>query len=341
MVARLSLIASIALVFVCLFTSKQAPAASFDCSAATKPLEKLICADAELSKLDEELATAYGVHLAQYSQEAQIKLRQSQRSWLKMVRAVCGYRLDHPGRNGETALGCLKQEYADRLPEFTVRAGSDPYLIFFVTRDEAVPMATDAGADEKGSFVRHQLSYPQIDAPRTAENERWNRHIAEKAEDDFKDPGLEGDLDTADLQVGYSIKEVLPGFISGTSYIDYYFRGSPHPNSFSGSSNILLTSGKDIEAKDIFPDDQPWRDTLAKICADKMAPNARFPFEAKAIADQAADANNWEISSDRLTVHVDFYLMAGGWNGAGTAEIPWRELKPYLRPDLPLALKLD
>jgi uncharacterized protein len=36
-----------------------AQAASFDCAKAQSKVEKIICADAELSKLDEDLATAY------------------------------------------------------------------------------------------------------------------------------------------------------------------------------------------------------------------------------------------------------------------------------------------
>lgn len=58
-----------------------AQAASFDCTKTQLPVEKLICSDAELSKLDEHMATAYTLALKNKSQAAAIK--QSQRTWLR------------------------------------------------------------------------------------------------------------------------------------------------------------------------------------------------------------------------------------------------------------------
>ena len=72
-----------------------------------------------------------------------------------------------------------------------------------------------------------------------------------------------------------------------------------------------------------------------------MLPDARYPFKADSIIDLVDDDGSWEVSAEALTVYVDFYQMSGGWSGTGTAKIPWKELKTVLRPDLPLALKLD
>lgn len=53
-----------------------AQAASFDCAKATTKVEKLICADAALSKLDEELTKVYGEVLKKSLDEALLKKQQ-------------------------------------------------------------------------------------------------------------------------------------------------------------------------------------------------------------------------------------------------------------------------
>lgn len=72
------------LLSICLVTN--AKAAGFDCAKATTKAEKIICEDAELSKLDEEMAKTYSEGLKKYPFPEALKLRQKQ--WLKR-RDVC------------------------------------------------------------------------------------------------------------------------------------------------------------------------------------------------------------------------------------------------------------
>jgi uncharacterized protein len=78
-------------------------AASFDCGKAKTEVEKLICGDDELSKLDESLNEAYLRAL----NRADIKKQaiESQRQWLKYERDVC--------QNAE----CIKKAYETRIKE--------------------------------------------------------------------------------------------------------------------------------------------------------------------------------------------------------------------------------
>src|SRR5688572_18119262 len=89
MVARVLFAAFVALIFTVLLPSDNAPAASFDCATATQPVEKLICSDAELSKLDEEMARAYSDAIARLSSADAPALKSNQRAWLKTRRAKC------------------------------------------------------------------------------------------------------------------------------------------------------------------------------------------------------------------------------------------------------------
>ncbi|HTY26122.1 MAG TPA: lysozyme inhibitor LprI family protein, partial [Desulfomonilaceae bacterium] len=76
-------------------------AASFDCSRATTPVEKLICADDGLSQLDESLSKTYKEVLLSAPDPAGLK--QEQVKWLREVRNRC------------TERACLEKEYRNRL----------------------------------------------------------------------------------------------------------------------------------------------------------------------------------------------------------------------------------
>lgn len=75
-------------------------AASFDCAKASQLVESLICADAELSGLDDSLAKAYREALANAGDAE--GLRSTQRQWIK-------------SRNACKNKACLLQKYATRL----------------------------------------------------------------------------------------------------------------------------------------------------------------------------------------------------------------------------------
>jgi len=87
-----------------LFWSITSLAASFPCDKAQSRVEKAICADAEVSALDE--------HLGRYYQAARSALREAapclaadQRQWLSAVRNACA------------DAGCLRKAYLERLSE--------------------------------------------------------------------------------------------------------------------------------------------------------------------------------------------------------------------------------
>src|SRR5262245_8424681 len=80
------------------------PRPSFDCAAATLPVETLICGDVDLAELDAELGAAYKVRLAALSGDAQATLRQEQRTWSGSRGAVCGVEAE-PAIEVDDAIG--------------------------------------------------------------------------------------------------------------------------------------------------------------------------------------------------------------------------------------------
>src|SRR4051812_35066873 len=90
--------------FVCFSMAHLAYATSFDCAKAATKVEKLVCADAELSKLDEELNGAYKTALQ--DEKHAVSVRQTQKQWMKE-------------RNACSDAACVKRAYEERVQGFS------------------------------------------------------------------------------------------------------------------------------------------------------------------------------------------------------------------------------
>jgi len=87
-----------------------AQAASFDCSKAGAKIEKMICGNADLSKLDENLSNAYQQAINQKISNNDV-IRE-QRRWLKNIRNIC------------EDVDCLTLAYTSRANELAALASS-------------------------------------------------------------------------------------------------------------------------------------------------------------------------------------------------------------------------
>lgn len=101
-------------IFVAMFVcATSLHAASFDCGKAVSRIERIICADDELSKLDEALGKAYQQALERSVDEKQIVTKE-QKQWLKDIRNAC---LD---------TGCMKTTYQERINKLGMAVGQVP-----------------------------------------------------------------------------------------------------------------------------------------------------------------------------------------------------------------------
>lgn len=78
-------------------------AASFDCKQANTRIEKAICANPELSPLDEKMASSYK-HLIKACNNSSNTIKANQIKWLKNTAEGCS-----------TEVGCLKSQYSYRI----------------------------------------------------------------------------------------------------------------------------------------------------------------------------------------------------------------------------------
>jgi len=89
-----------------LFAAAHASAASFDCKNANTNVEKLVCANEELSKLDEQLAQSFQVAIE--VREDKTYTTAHQKWWIREKRNPC------------RSVSCLPVEYEDRIMELDV-----------------------------------------------------------------------------------------------------------------------------------------------------------------------------------------------------------------------------
>jgi uncharacterized protein len=97
---------------------------SFDCAAATAPVEALICRDTSLADLDRKLAESYHALLATRVGEAQMLLREEQRAWAESRAATCAVEGD-PAIEVDDATGCLIALYRARIAELQPGQGGN------------------------------------------------------------------------------------------------------------------------------------------------------------------------------------------------------------------------
>ena len=108
-IRKLIVLGLVALPFI--FWAMAGQATSFDCAKASTAVEKMICADAELSSLDEKMATVYEKALQQNEKHA-AAIQQEQKQWMKKRNACADMDWD-----------CVKEAYLTRLDSLVAMWG--------------------------------------------------------------------------------------------------------------------------------------------------------------------------------------------------------------------------
>lgn len=147
-----------------------AQAASFDCRKAGTQIEKFICADAELSKLDEQLSAAYKTALQDEKQADTVKQAQKQWIW---------------GRNGCPTSDCLKKTYQARIHELTG------------TPVEAETLPQPAQPKEENTGITATKKYPPYP-------DVWEMHVLLPVFEKTHRPRVSAiQLDSGDIGIGF------------------------------------------------------------------------------------------------------------------------------------------
>jgi uncharacterized protein len=305
--------------------STQAVAASFDCNKAASWLEKTVCSNPELSKLDEQLAKAYRDALASLSPEGQKETKQYQRQWLKELSSYGIAKRKVGFSEGDKAgnLSLLKSFYKKRIEQLQQSLIKFPGRIF---RNVHVDHSkTDRTCPYV--FVKKELTYPQIENPGDENEKFWNNFIAKKAVDKFKEYDLCQDMDH-EYEVSFSNRHL----ISFQGQLYWYTQGLPHGLGGRFFFNWLLEPKRELKASDLFNDKTDWRNKLTELVAQKVkeqeaADEATYEIGPDGLEAMVTSPDEWEISKEGL----GFRFIEQDWRGpTALITIGWKTLDPYV-----------
>ena len=320
----------IAIIFFGLL-SKQATAASFDCKKSASWLEKTVCSNPELSKLDEDMAKAYHDALISLSPEGQQETKQYQKQWLKEISYIkakndkfFAEHKENAGYHDNFIIDDLRADYKKRIEELQGILTKVPPRIF---RDVYVSN-TKTNKDCLYLVVKRKLSYPQIENPRDENENFWNTLISKKVRADFEKKS-EGN-DCTDILDEYGVSLSNKHLISFHGSQSDYPHGAAHGyNDDNISFAWLLGDKKELKATDLFDDIAGVSKKLSALIAKKKKEweaHAHYPTLVGPNMNNLFSPNEWLISKKGLC----FSLVTEDNSNEILITIDWKTLDPYL-----------
>ena len=314
---------------------------SFDCSSAMTASEQMICTDAQLSKADTAMATAYRRLQEQESAASFATVQASQRAWLAFVRKSCGDRAKMPDDLGErNALqGCLNDNYSDRAERLgnlqVLKSGPlalEPRMRFF---SRARPATEDSDV------------YPWMEGgPEAAPFNAWIAKTLALGRRRMDDKGLfpfGHDVDDMKLSARrtYSIARFDAHIVSfQVSTFDY--TGGAHEAIDEKQFSWDIGKSRPFGPRDIFVKGRNW----VKFATDFCLRDLRGQFAQQGAQGPDRDAvesvvrgENWLFARDHATVHFTVYTITSFAGGEYDVDIPYAALKPYLPSDAPVLIR--
>jgi len=122
-------------------------AASFDCSKARTPVDKLICGDEQISKLDSELSNVYDYVLS-YTRHSvkRSTLIADQKNWIMTARDKCN------------DVNCLRDAYRTRTKVLTMIKTDKSEACYVVDKNERSAITAEFQRDIKHAGITGTLS---------------------------------------------------------------------------------------------------------------------------------------------------------------------------------------
>lgn len=306
--------------------------AEFDPCAAPDAVVQPLCQGAEVAKTAAELGRAMAQQAAKLSPEGARLLAQDEAAWLKAEFQLCQASIG-PDLTLGTCLGRALGERLRDADQAAVQMGgytfqrAESHAAIPIPAAQLVELSVGEGAPR--AVVRH-LAWPRIDSPVTPATQRFNE-LARRP-----DPAADELMDNT---IDYTIAFAGPALISVRFNTYNYAPGAAHPNGGTEALNVLMASGRPLEAGDVFRGNTGWEDFLtakaaaglAKVFADYGEPPAQ-----NLIRDAVTKPRLWIISRDGLSLLFPPYALGGPYAlGEQEVQVPWVELRPYLRPDAP------
>lgn len=307
------------------------PASAFDCGKAATAVEKSICGDPQLKRLDDQLADAYAAVKAASTPAEQKMLARSQRRWIA-EREYC------KGADQGVA-ACVTDKTRERLSLLLGTPESGPGV-----PGRLVPVFLVQDGNEKRWDI--DLSLLRFADPKTPGEKRLNAYadgILKKVK--LGPHGEESHGMTFAQEDSLALTYASPLLLS-VRHDSYVNEGGAHGNYRTGNLNIDMASGRVLTIKDIV--DAAGAATLIRRCTTeieaerkKRVPDAEdVPYTAKeraaTIAETVRDLGSWSIGQDEITVTFNPYAVGAYAEGTYTCSFSTKDVKALARTGAPL-----
>lgn len=304
-------------------------AASFDCTQASTRVEKLICADAELSRLDAKLGEAYA--RARRSTDDAATLQAAQRAWLAQ-------------RNRCDDSDCLAERYRQRIAALGGDAGGG-------SAEDAMGEPRTARSAEavritqQGPQFELDAAYPRLgEGAAAAAGERVLAELVNVEINDFRDmyrqllaAGAGHQGPPWQLVIDYDHVYAAPRFWA-VGLRSYFYTGGAHGGTQHLPVVIRRDTGARVPVTGLFRKGSDWLPRLAGYCYGALA--GREPFSADDDWLQEGTAPTTENYrkllplADGLLVIFEQYQVGPYAIGAHEVTVPYGELDGLLDQDL-------
>jgi uncharacterized protein YecT (DUF1311 family) len=301
-------------------------ASAFDCGKATTAVEKAICEDPALKRLDDELGAAYGALRPSLAEPEQKMLALSQKRWIAR-REACG-------RNGEELANCAKRLTGERLALLAGEALSGPgqqgRLVPVFIAQEGTPTSYDI-----------DIALLRFAEPKAPGEHTLNRLAGEVAANAKLGPHGETNqsaiLARADT---FALTYASPTFMS-VRHSFYMNEGGAHGNSGTENFNIDMAGGRLLGIRDVLAEPSAalltlWCKKQIEAEKQKRVPEADLAEGAeerdRTIAARVRDLSGWSIGETEITVSFDPYAVGAYAEGAYECRFPTEGVKRLALP---------
>ena len=302
-------------VFAVLAFSSLAQAASFDCAKASSRSEKQICADPQLSKLDEDMARAFQAVRGRLSADASKLFVSGQRAWLRFQSSYCF--VDASGKPAQAAesLACQIDLYKSRIVSLE-RSGKPVWGIPAFAYFQGALRTGAPGAEPAVSYQRREVFLLDSPAPIAQALNSVLRPLA----------AVEG----GDADSSYESSVVLVPLGADLLLIENRFEGfgGAHPVSGTGLSYFSRPLQRLVSYADVF-NSPKWKDLAHKLALQHFKKQGKDADEVSAIEVDDRQPFSYAISASGFS--VDGFLSHAERASDGVV-LPWKEFARFLTP---------
>ncbi|MBK1632229.1 hypothetical protein CKO31_16080 [Thiohalocapsa halophila] len=304
-------------------------AASFDCTQASTRVEKLICADAELSRLDSKLGAVY--EDARQNTRDPKALLAAQRGWLAQ-------------RNRCDDSDCLAERYRQRIAALGGDAGEDS------AGDAMGEPRTERTAKavritQQGARFEIDVAYPRLgDGAAAAAGERALAELVGTEIDDFREmyrqllaAGAGHQGPPWQLTIDYDHLYAAPRFWA-VGLRSYFYTGGAHGGMQHLPVVLRRDTGARVPVAGLFRSEKDWLPRVADYSYRALA--GREPFSAdddwlrEGTAPTTENYRKLLPLADGLLVIFEQYQVGPYAIGVHEVIVPYAELDGLLDPAL-------